>query len=246
MGLFLTEGGFLGRRLALNMPESLSKSYGRRSLSVGLIALLVVMLAVLGVAPSEGGVDDSLRRLVQTHIREGKQELENGFYAEAEKKFLMAQSYQEYLSPTGQKELLELISATRDRVDVGKYKLSTEQLFGRKAQQLKEDEAKLARTVATALTTKERIRLLQVGEAGFEEFFTGRKGLGGEAAELGEAGRKQVAFLAQQTLQKQLAKEDPMFVKFDKMSQAMSDVHTAIKDITDILRGTIKVKPTFS
>jgi len=100
------------------MPESLSKSYSRRSLTVGIVALLLVMLAVMGVAPSEGGVEDSLRQLVETHIREGKQQLENGVYAEAEKKFLMAQSYQEYLSPTGQKELLELIK----RAQIGSLK----------------------------------------------------------------------------------------------------------------------------
>ncbi len=91
------------------MPESLFKSYGSRSLTVGILAVLLVMLAVLGAAPSEGGVEDSLRQLVQTHIRDGKQELENGFYGEAGKKFLMAQSYQEYLPPAAQKELLGLI-----------------------------------------------------------------------------------------------------------------------------------------
>ena len=105
----------------MNRPECLSKSYGRRSLSAGIFALL--LLAVFWVAPSEGGADDSLRQLVQTHIRDGKEQLENGFYAEAEKKFLMAQSYQEYLSPAAQKELLELVkkaqagSLKRGRVD---------------------------------------------------------------------------------------------------------------------------------
>ncbi|MBN2272633.1 MAG: hypothetical protein JXN61_18615, partial [Sedimentisphaerales bacterium] len=64
-------------------------------------------------APCEGGTDDSLRQLVQTHIRDGKEQLKNGFYAEAEKKFVMAQSYQEYLSPAAQKELLELIKESQ-------------------------------------------------------------------------------------------------------------------------------------
>ena len=97
----------------MNRPESLSKSYGRRSLSVSLAVLMLLFVAVLGVAPCEGGVDDSLRQLVQTHIRDGKAQLESHAYAEAEKKFLMAQSYQEYLTPAGQQDLLELVKEAR-------------------------------------------------------------------------------------------------------------------------------------
>ena len=107
----------------MNRPECLSKSYGRRSLSRGISALVLLLPVVFWVASSQGGADDSLRQLVQTHIRDGKEQLADGFYAEAEKKFLMAQSYQEYLSPAAQKELLELIkeaqggSLKRRRVD---------------------------------------------------------------------------------------------------------------------------------
>lgn len=97
----------------MNRPESLSKSYFRRSLSVGLAASMLLVLALVGVDTSKGGVDDSIRPLVQTHIRDGKAQLANHAYAEAEKTFLMAQSYQEYLSPTDQSELLELIKQAR-------------------------------------------------------------------------------------------------------------------------------------
>jgi len=112
----------LGRRLALNRPSFYFKSYGRRSLPVVLAAVLLLVLAVLGTSPSKG-VDSSLRDLVQTYIRTGTQQLEGGSYAEAEKTFLMAQSYQEHLSAQGQQDLRALLekaqvgALSRQRVD---------------------------------------------------------------------------------------------------------------------------------
>ena len=106
----------------MNRPSFYFKSYGRGSLSVVLAAALLLVFAVLGADPSKG-VDVSLRELVQTFIRTGTQQLESGSYAEAEKNFVMAQSYQEHLSAQGQRDLRALLekaqvgALSRQRVD---------------------------------------------------------------------------------------------------------------------------------
>ncbi|MBN2138989.1 MAG: hypothetical protein JW720_14365, partial [Sedimentisphaerales bacterium] len=68
-------------------------------------------------------MDDSLRQLVQRYVQTGKQQLEEGSYAEAVKTFGTAQGYREYLTVGGQTELRDLLekaeigAVSRKRVD---------------------------------------------------------------------------------------------------------------------------------
>jgi len=98
----------------LNRPSIFLKLCRRRSLSTVAALLALAVIAVLGVAPpSEGGIDDSMRQLVETYIRNGKQQLDSGLYSEAEKTFRTAHTYQEYLSDAAKLQLQELMEKAR-------------------------------------------------------------------------------------------------------------------------------------
>ena len=145
----------------MSRPSFYFKSYGRRSLSVVLAAVLLLVLAVLRASPSKG-VDNSLRELVQMYIRTGTQQLESGSYAEAEKTFLMAQSYQEHLSAQGQRDLRALLEKAqvgalgRQRVDET-FKAVKELI---KQDQLVQAKARLEKIANNQALTAEEQKLL--------------------------------------------------------------------------------------
>ena len=100
----------------MDKPNFLTKFCGRRTLSVVLVSVFLLVIAFSGVAPSqESGADKDriLRQIVQKYIEVGTGQYGRGFFDEAEKTFLMAQGYQEYLVPAEQQQLTELLARTR-------------------------------------------------------------------------------------------------------------------------------------
>jgi len=100
----------------LDKPNFLTKFCGRRILSVVLVSVFLLVIAFSGVAPSqESGADKDriIRQIVQNYIEVGTGQYGRGFFDEAEKTFLMAQGYQEYLVPAKQQQLTELLARTR-------------------------------------------------------------------------------------------------------------------------------------
>ena len=139
----------------MNRPRFYFKSYGRRSLSVVLAAFLVLIIAVSGVAPSmEGGSDDSLRQLVQDYIRKGKQQLDAGSYAESEKTFLLAQSYQEFLSSSAKTELRGLLERSQEAT-LGRERVN--EVFGVVNELIKEGKLEEAKEELESIRTNKTI-----------------------------------------------------------------------------------------
>ena len=103
----------LGRRYVLSKPSFLTESFGRRSLSVLLVFIVTLITITSEVAPSQDkGVADrqqAFRRIVQSYIQTGQDEYQRGFYAQAEKTFLMAQGYQGYLTAAERERLAALV-----------------------------------------------------------------------------------------------------------------------------------------
>ncbi len=81
----------------MSKPSFLTESFGRRSLLVVLALILLLIISVSKVAPSQenegASRQEAIRRIVQTYIQTGQQEYKKGFFEQAAKTFLMAQGY---------------------------------------------------------------------------------------------------------------------------------------------------------
>ncbi|MEA3226384.1 MAG: hypothetical protein U9Q07_10580, partial [Planctomycetota bacterium] len=104
----------------MSKPSFLTESLGRRSLSIAVVSVLTLMIAVSAVATSqENGAGDrreAFRRLVQSYVQAGKVEYEKRYFGEAEKTFLMAKPYQEYLTPADREQLSALLKNAQTAV----------------------------------------------------------------------------------------------------------------------------------
>ncbi|MHC4175805.1 MAG: tetratricopeptide repeat protein, partial [Planctomycetota bacterium] len=113
----------------MSKPSFLIEPLGRRSLSVILASMLLLIITVSEVAPSQENkeVDTQkiIRRVVDDYIRDGKERYENGFFEQAEKTFLMAHGYKEYLTATQREQLTELLEKAQIAVLRRKRALET-------------------------------------------------------------------------------------------------------------------------
>ncbi len=97
----------------MGKPSFLIEPLGRRSLSVILASMLLLIITVSEVAPSQENkeVDTQkiIRQVVEDYIRDGKERYEDGFFEQAEKTFLMAHGYEEYLTTAAREQLTGLL-----------------------------------------------------------------------------------------------------------------------------------------
>jgi len=99
----------------LNKPRFLTESFGKRSLSVVLALILLSIITVSQVAPSQENEDanrqeqKAIRRIVQTYIETGQKEYNEGSFEESVKTFLIAQKYEEYLPVAMREQLNEFL-----------------------------------------------------------------------------------------------------------------------------------------
>ncbi|MHC4173386.1 MAG: hypothetical protein ACYST5_10655, partial [Planctomycetota bacterium] len=97
----------------MSKPRFLIEPLGRRSLPVILASFLLLIMTVSEMTASQEneGVDTQkiIRRVVEDYIRDGKEQYESGFFERAEKTFLMARGYEEYLTAARREELNKLL-----------------------------------------------------------------------------------------------------------------------------------------
>jgi hypothetical protein len=81
----------------LSKPSFLIEIFGRRSLSITLVSLLLLAIVIAKVPPSiaseSGDRQEAFRQIVQSYIQVGQEQYEKGFYEQAEETFLMASSH---------------------------------------------------------------------------------------------------------------------------------------------------------
>ena len=93
----------------MSKPSILTDSFGRRSLSIVLALILLPIITLSRVAPSQEneGTErrEAIRRIVQTYLQTGQEEYAKGFFDQAVKTFQMAQGYEEYLTVSVREQL---------------------------------------------------------------------------------------------------------------------------------------------
>ncbi|UCG58500.1 MAG: hypothetical protein JSU70_03125, partial [Phycisphaerales bacterium] len=92
----------------MDKPNFLIKPFGRGSLSTVLVSILLAATILPGVAFCQGeetGDDEVMQRVVQYLLRVGTDQYDRGYYDQAEKTFLMAQGYEEYLTAAERSEV---------------------------------------------------------------------------------------------------------------------------------------------
>ncbi|UCE47259.1 MAG: hypothetical protein JSW47_16850, partial [Phycisphaerales bacterium] len=147
----------------MSKPSFLTESFGRRSLSIAVVCVLALIVAVSGVAVSqENGSGDrraAFRRLVQSYVRTGKLEYEKRYFGEAEKTFLMAKPYREYLTDAERKELDALLKKAQTAVAQSRRALDT---FAAVNNLIKQDKLTEAKTRLESLTDSEFLSKYQL------------------------------------------------------------------------------------
>jgi type II secretory pathway component GspD/PulD (secretin) len=112
------------------MPKFFNDASGRRILPIALALVFLLLIVFSGVAPSqEEGADKDriIRQIVYNYIQVGADQYVKGFYDEAEKTFLMAQGYQEYLTVTERQQLEGFLVKTREAASQRKRIVETYQ-----------------------------------------------------------------------------------------------------------------------
>ncbi|MHC4324620.1 MAG: hypothetical protein ACYSUX_10135, partial [Planctomycetota bacterium] len=101
----------------MSKPSFLTQSIGRKSLSIVMVSILLLITTAFDVAHSqENGAADretAFRRIAQSYVQAAKGEYDRGYYEQALKTFAMAQGYQEYLTATGREQLHAHLEKTR-------------------------------------------------------------------------------------------------------------------------------------
>ena len=152
----------------MSKPSFLTESLGRRFLSIAVVSILTLITAVSGVTASqEGRAGDrqrAFRRLVQSYVQTGKAEYDKRYFEEAQKTFLMAKPYREYLTGAEREQLDTLIEKTQTAIAERKHALETFQAVNSLIKQDKLTEAKkrLDTLASSALLTK--YEQAQIGE----------------------------------------------------------------------------------
>ena len=110
-------------------PSFLIEFFGRRSLSIVVLSCMLITTAVLKVDISQANENtdrqDAFRQIVKSYIQAGEEEYEKGFYEQAEKTFLMAHEYREYLTAAERRQLTSLLEKTQTAVSKRKNALET-------------------------------------------------------------------------------------------------------------------------
>ncbi|MBL7146299.1 MAG: hypothetical protein ISS76_18825, partial [Phycisphaerae bacterium] len=113
----------------MNKPSFLTESIGRRSLSIVLAIILLPIITLSKVAPSQENEGserrESIRRIVQTYLQTGQEEYAKGFYDQAAKTFQMAQGYEEYLTVAMREQLSGFLEKSQIAVLKRKRALET-------------------------------------------------------------------------------------------------------------------------
>ena len=112
----------------MSKPSFLTKISGRGSLSIALASFLfTTVIAVANQSNTNENPDrqEAFRQIVQSYIQAGEQEYNKGFYEQAEKTFLMAQGYREYLTADERKQLTSLLDKTQAAISKRKSALET-------------------------------------------------------------------------------------------------------------------------
>ena len=145
----------------MSKPSFLTQSFGRKSLSIVVVSVLLLITTAFDVAQSqENGATDreeAFRRIVQSYVQAGKVEYDKGYYEQALKTFVMAQGYQEYLTATGREELHAHLEKTKAAVAQRKLALEEFQAADKliKQNQLIEARANLESLRKNEYLTKE-------------------------------------------------------------------------------------------
>ncbi|MDT8303576.1 MAG: hypothetical protein RQ760_19000, partial [Sedimentisphaerales bacterium] len=153
----------------MNKPSFLTESIGRRSLSIVLAMILLPIITLSTVAPSQENEGserrESIRRIVQTYLQTGQEEYAKGFFDEAVKTFQMAQGYEEYLTVAMREQLSGLLEKSQIAVLKRKRALET---FRAVNDLIKRDQINLAKTYLEKikdneyLTKEERVQIAEV------------------------------------------------------------------------------------
>ncbi|MHC4752040.1 MAG: type II secretion system protein GspD [Planctomycetota bacterium] len=113
----------------MNKPSFLNESFGRGSLSIVVVSILLLVITVPQVAPSQENTEaytrEAYRQTVQNFIQTGKEQYSRGYFAQAEETFLMAKGYQEYLTDAEREQLTALLEKTRVAITKRKQALET-------------------------------------------------------------------------------------------------------------------------
>jgi len=111
----------------LSKPSFLTKISGRGSLSIALASFLfsttVIAIASQSHASENPDRQEAFRQIVQSYVQAGEEEYKKGFYEQAEKTFLMAQGYREYLTAAERKQLTSLLEKAQTAISKRKSAL---------------------------------------------------------------------------------------------------------------------------
>ncbi len=101
----------------MSKPSFLTEFFGRSSLPVVLALILLLIISVSKVAPSQenegANRQETIRRIVQIFIETGQKEYGKGFFEESVITFLMAQEYEKDLTVAVREQLNELLEKSQ-------------------------------------------------------------------------------------------------------------------------------------
>ena len=113
----------------MSKPSFLTDSFDRRSLSIVLALILLPIITISRVAPSQENEGserrEAIRRIVQTYLQTGQEEYAKGFFEQAVKTFQMAQGYEEHLTVAVREQLGGLLEKSQIAVLKRKRALET-------------------------------------------------------------------------------------------------------------------------
>ncbi|MGB2864048.1 MAG: hypothetical protein WBC05_12030, partial [Sedimentisphaerales bacterium] len=104
----------------MSKPSFLTQSFGRKSLSIVVVSILLLITTAFDAAQSqENGATDqeeAFRRIVQSYVKAGNGQYNNGYFEQAVETFQDAQRHQEYLTVAGREELRTLLEKAQTAV----------------------------------------------------------------------------------------------------------------------------------
>jgi len=152
----------------LSKPSFLTKISGRGSLSVALASFLFTTVFAIpnhSYATENPDRREAFRQIVQSYVQAGEQEYNKGFYEQAEKTFLMAKGYSEYLNTAERKQLTSLLDKTQTAISKRKSAL---EIFRSVKDMIRQNQLSQAKTQLETikdnefLSADERAQIAQV------------------------------------------------------------------------------------
>ncbi|MHC4205442.1 MAG: type II secretion system protein GspD [Planctomycetota bacterium] len=130
----------------MSKPSFLTQSLDRKSLSIVVVSILLLITTAFNVAQSqENGATErekAFRRMVQSYVQAGKEQLNKAYFEQAVKTFQDAQRHQEYLTVAGREELRALLEKAQSAAAKRKLALEKFQAADQLIRQNKLIEAK--------------------------------------------------------------------------------------------------------